>query len=202
MRLRASTSRDRATGGNTVARVGVVVGSAAVALALVAGGVVATVATLRPAPGSDGSALTGPGPFAVGQAVRTDIGVVRVTNVESLGGLSAQDLGGANHGIAGLVDADQAQVQVTLRLTNDTGSAVKYSPSQITMRSGSDKAVKAMSSTMPESELHAGSSLEGTLGFVASRTGSSLRLELPGSVEVDLGRTDFSTADPSQGHQH
>src|SRR3954451_18453969 len=109
MRLRASTSRDRATGGTPLARIGVVAGSAAVALALVTGGVVATVSTLRAAPGSDTSALTGPGPFAVGQPVRTDIGVVQVTNVESLGGLSAQDLGGANHGIAGLVDADQAQ---------------------------------------------------------------------------------------------
>jgi hypothetical protein len=188
-----------------VARAGLVLGSAAAAIALAVGGVVATVSALGPQPGSDRNALTGPGPFAVGQSVRTSVGVVRVTNVERLGGLTAQDLGGANHGIAGLVEPDQAQVQVTLRLTNDSTSAVKYSPSQITLRAGSDKAVKAMSSTMPESDLHAGSSLEGTLGFVATRTGSSLRLLLPGDggpVAVDLGRTDVSGPDTSGGHQH
>jgi hypothetical protein len=184
-------------------RAGTVAALAAAAVALVVAGVLSTVAMLRPDPYAGSlDAFTGPGPFAVGQPVRTSVGVIQITGVDRLDGLSTQDLSSANHGVANLVPPDQSQVQATLRLTNDTARPVDYSPSQILLRAGGHAPVKAMSSTLPESRLGAGVSLEGTLGFVATRNGSALRLELPGvdgPAEVDLGRIDRAT--PQTGHE-
>jgi len=42
------------------------------------------------------------------------LGTVKVTGVERMGGLTAQDLSNANHGVANLVSEGSAQVQVTL----------------------------------------------------------------------------------------
>lgn len=168
---------------------------AGVTLALVAGGAYGATTMVRPAAHT--------GPYAVGESVRTSVGLVRVTGVERMGGLTSQDLSGANHGVANLVAEDQAQVQVTLRLTNDSDRAVDYSPSQVGLRINNGTAVTAMSSTLPESRLRAGASLEGTLGFVAARTGATLRLELPtddGPVLVDLGNTDVNTGQSRHGH--
>jgi hypothetical protein len=166
-----------------------------VTLSLVAGGAYGATTMLSPP--------AQVGPYAVGQAVHTGVGLVRVTGVERMGGLTAQDLASANHGVANLVSADQAQVQVTLRLTNDTDRTVDYSPSRIGLRINNGTAVTAMSSTLPESRLRAGASLEGTLGFVAARNGATLRLELPtddGPVLVDLGTTDVSAGQPQHTH--
>jgi|tagenome__1003787_1003787.scaffolds.fasta_scaffold20933132_1 hypothetical protein len=180
---------------------GVSVAVAGTALALLAGGVVSTAAVLRPQPH---------GAYAVGEAVPTSLGTVRVTGVERMGGLTAQDLSSANHGVANLVSEGQAQVQVTLRVTNDTERTLRYSPGQLGLRVGTLKPVRAMTSTLPKSQLKAGTSLEGTVGFVATRNGSALALELPGQdgpVLVDLGRTDTASgvdAGPadSTSHQH
>src|SRR5690242_14639959 len=149
---------------------GVSVAIAGTALALLAGGVASTAAVLRPQPH---------GRYAVGEAVPTSIGTVRVTGVERMSGLTAQDLSNANHGVANLVAEGQAQVQVTLRVTNRTGTTLRYSPGQFGLRVGTLKPVHAMSSTLPKGQLKAGTSLEGTVGFVAARNGSTLALELP-----------------------
>jgi hypothetical protein len=174
---------------------------AALAVGLVAGGVLATISMVRPGPSARAasSVQTGPGPYAVGQSIRTRIGVIQITSVERLTGLTAQDLSSGNHGIANLVSPEDSQVQVTLRLTNDTAHPVEYSPSQIGLRIGGLAAATAMSSTLPGGRLGAGVSLEGTLGYVASRNGAILHLELPGVVApvlVDLGRTDAATPTP------
>ena len=194
-----------ASGGRrtAVVRTGTVAARAGLAVALVAAGVLTTVSMLQPDPYAGSlPALKGAGPFAVGQPVRTTVGVIEITGVDTLGGLTAQDLSSANHGVANLVAPDQSQVQVTLRLTNDTTHAVRYSPSQVLLRVGAQTPVKAMSSTVPDGRLGAGVSLEGTLGFVAARNGSALRLELPGvdgPAVVDLGRTDRTA--PHTGHE-
>jgi hypothetical protein len=191
--------RRGSAGERSFARTGVIATTAVVTLGLIAGGVVATGLMLRPA------APVESGPYPVGQPVRTRVGIVQVTGVDRLSGLSAQDLSNANHGVANLVAPDQAQVQVTLRLTNDGRRAVSYSASQVGLRVGGGAPIKAMSSTLPQSRLGAGVSLEGTLGFVAPRTGSALQLELPGPdgpVLVDLGRTDTGAVQPGSGGHH
>jgi hypothetical protein len=174
---------------------GVGVAVAGTALALLAGGAVSAVSMFR--------TPDHPGPYAVGEAVETSLGTVKVTGVERMGGLTAQDLSNANHGIGNLVSEGSAQVQVTLRLTNRSDHAVSYSPGQVGLRVGNLKPVGPMSSTLPRTRLKAGTSLEGTLGFVATRNGSALTLQLPtedGPVLVDLGATDVATAEPT--HQH
>jgi hypothetical protein len=159
---------------------------------------------LGPQPGvSTHFGLTGAGPFMVGQPIRTDTTVVEVTGVELLGGLTAKDLSSANHGISHLVAANQVQVQVTVRLTNDTGKAVTFSPSQIGLRIGGKAPTKALSSTVPDGLLGPGMSLEGTVGFVAARDSSTIQLELQraGSpVLVDLGHTDTSAGGAVHNH--
>src|SRR5689334_12273904 len=57
----------------------------------------------------------GTGPFAVGQLVRTDVGAVRVTSVVTIAAVTP------------------AEVQVTFRLTNDTGTTVTVAPAQLTL---------------------------------------------------------------------
>jgi hypothetical protein len=139
---------------------------------------------------------SGPGPFAVGQPVRTAIGVVTVTNVERLVGTTTQDMAGAVHGINNYVGADQTQVQVDVRVVDDTVNPIEWTPSAFTMQAGSAAAVLPQSSTMPGGRLGAGTSIEGTLGFVAPRAGSALTLRLPGvdggTVLVDLGKVDVA----------
>jgi hypothetical protein len=104
------------------------------------------------------------------------------------------------------VNADQAQVQVTLRLTNESDRTARWSRGRVGLRVGAKSAVAAMSSTLPPSSLTAGTSIEGALGSVAARNGATLQLELPtkdGPVLVDLGRTDVDTGTNEEhgGHQ-
>jgi hypothetical protein len=150
--------------------------------------------------------VTGPGPFAVGQSIRTAIGVVTVTGVERLKGTSSQDLAGANHGIQNYVSEEKSQVQVFVRVADDTVRPITWSPSAFTLRVGSAAAIAPQSSTMPGGRLGAGTSVEGTLGFVAARNGSALTLQLPGSsggwVLVDLGRVDAASTSTGGDHGH
>jgi hypothetical protein len=149
---------------------------------------------------------SGPGPFAVGQSVRTAIGVVTVTHVERLQGTSVQDMAGAVHGIQNYVNDSQSQLQVDVRITDDGVQPITWSPSAFGIRIGSAGAVPAQSSTMPGGKLGAGTSVEGTLGFVAPRDGSALLLQLPAAsgrtLLVDLGRVDVAPAGTGAGHDH
>jgi hypothetical protein len=149
---------------------------------------------------------TGPGPFAVGQSVRTSIGVVTVTHVERLQGTSTKDMAGAVHGIQNYVSAEQTQVQVDVRVTDDRPAPIIWSPSAFGMRIGSAAAVAPQSSTMPGGRLGAGTTVEGTLGFIAPRAGATLTLQLPGAdggtVLVDLGKVDTAPAGTEADHGH
>lgn len=141
-------------------------------------------------------AATGPGPFAVGRPVRTAIGVVTVTNVERLAGTTTKDMAGAVHGINNFVGADQTQVQVDVRVIDDTVNPIEWSPSAFRIKVGNAEPAGPQSSTMPGGRLGPGTSIEGTLGFVAPRAGAALTLQLPGAdggtVLVDLGKVDVA----------
>lgn len=156
------------------------------ALALLAAGVLTTLSAVR-------SGVPG--------LTRTQVGTVEVTGVETLGGLTARDLSSTNHGISHLVAAGQVQVQVTLRITNDTGGPVSYSAGLFRLAAGQTAPVAAMSSTLPDGRLGAGVRVEGTLGFVAPADGSVLRLYLPGTdAAVSLSRTGTSAPEPDHHH--
>jgi hypothetical protein len=176
----------------------------ALALVLLMVGVVWTVPLLlhRDSRGTS-PALAGAGPFAIGESVRTAMGVVTVSSVERMGGLTSQDMAGANHNIQNLVPGDKAQVQVNLRITDDTGRALAWEAGRVTLQAGESAPVVPLSSTLPSRQLGPGTSVEGTLGFVAPRDGSRLVLRFPaadgGVTTVDLGATD-STPAVDDGH--
>ena len=198
----SATSR----GGTTAKRAGVFGALFVLAVVAAVAGVLVTAHQLSQHPVEyAGPQLTGPGPFAIGQAVRAEGGVVEVTGVDQLTGLTAQDLSSANHGIQNLVAPEDAQVQVTLRMVNDGRKAITVSTEHIGLRIAGKAAIKSMSSTLPKGRLGAGLSLEGTFGFVAPRNGSTLQLEIPGAhgpVLIDLGRTETSSAHDAGTHHH
>lgn len=174
-----------------------------VLVVLIVAGVELTRTSLAPSPQSHRIATApGSGPFAVGEPVRANGPVVEVSGVEQLGGPTVKDLANVNHGIANQVTPDQVQVEVTVRIVNDSNRVITYSPSQLLLRIGKAAGVKATSSTFTRGRLTPGTSVEGNLGFVAPRRGAALRLQLPsshGPILIDLGRADSA---PASGESH
>jgi hypothetical protein len=131
----------------------------------------------------------------VGDPVSTGFGTVTVERAEKIGGLTSRALAGLVHGVQNLVRENRLQVQVSLLLTNRSGSAAPYSPDQFRLRiGGSGRPVGPQSSTILPGELSPGASIEAHLGFVAPRDGSGLVLEYrePSADEpmfIDLGRS-------------
>lgn len=179
----------------------------AVAVLLLTGtGVLVTVGAVAPHRATyRGPLLSGPGPFPIATPIRGASAVLEVVGVDQLGGLSPQDLSSANHGIQNLVAPEDAQIQVTMRVTNDGRSALAMADQHFGLRINGKKAIPAMSSTLPTGTLGAGLTVEGSLGFVAPRNGSKLELEVSaptGPALVELGRTDKSVGPSSGSHHH
>jgi hypothetical protein len=157
---------------------------------------------------------------AAGAAVHTGYGDVRVEHAEAVRGLDPHDLGGAAHGIAGLVQREQELVQVTVMVTG-TGSGKAVDATRFRLRAGGQPIAPATSS-LATGKLPAGASVEGTLGFVAAVSAKNLRLSVPdGDRAVDvpiraaivdgsptgddtsLNIDPFATAEPTPDtHQH
>ncbi|MBI3241384.1 MAG: hypothetical protein HYZ49_03730 [Chloroflexi bacterium] len=140
------------------------------------------------------------GSFTVGQSIPTSFGVVAIEGIENLTGLTSQDLSGVTHGIQNLVLADQAQIQVSILLTNHLNSAIYYSPTQFRLLvQQSLDPVLPSGSTIEPGMLDANSSIEATLSFVVPRNGDKLwiRYDDPGGASpilVDAGRVDEAPA--------
>jgi hypothetical protein len=139
--------------------------------------------------------------FSIGQSIPTSFGIVVVDDVENLAGLTSQDLGGMTHGIQNLVLADQAQIQVSILLSNQTDSAIYYSPTQFRLleQQGLDL-ILPFGATVKPGMLGPKASIEATLSFIAPRNGGRLwiRFDDPGGggpILVDAGRTDQAPAD-------
>ncbi len=143
---------------------------------------------------------TNSGPFAVGQTIPTSFGAVAIEGVENLTGLTSQDLGGVTHGVQNLVLADQAQIQVSILLTNQLDSAVYYSPSQFRLLAQqSPDPLLPFGSTVRPGMLGPHASLVATLSFVAPRNGDKLRIRFDdpaggAPIFVDAGRVDQAPA--------
>jgi hypothetical protein len=152
--------------------------------------------------------------------VHTAYGDVRVEHAEAVRGLDPHDLGGAAHGIAGLVNLNQQLVQITVRVTG-TGSGAAVDPNRFRLRAGSGDPIAPATSSLAAGRLPDGANSEGVLGFVASETATGLRLSVPdGGRAVDLpvtaslvdgspagDNTDltidpFATADPDTAGEH
>jgi hypothetical protein len=152
--------------------------------------------------------------------VHTGYGDVRVERSEAVRGLDPHDLGGAAHGIAGLVNLDQQLVQITVRVTG-TGSGAPVDPNRFRLRAGGGDPIAPATSSLAAGKLPEGANSEGVLGFVAAETATGLRLSVPdgdravdlpisadlvdGSPAGDAGDLTidpFATADPTDSGDH
>ena len=129
-----------------------------------------------------------------------------MTGVEALGGLSAGDVGGMTHGLAGFVPADQAEVMVAIRIANDGERRVRITPADFSLVVDGTSAAP-LGGTLSPAMLESGASLEARLSFVVPRTSAaaSLRYADPrGPAQVlDLGAIATGPApSPDPAHAH
>ena len=171
---------------------------------LAAAGFVAACIALLPAQ-NDSVSGVGPG---VGDPAATSYGTITVQHVETIDGLTAQDLGGMSHGIADLVETDEAQVLVSVLAVNDSDDPVFVEPGQFALLvEGSTEALVPTSSTVKPLELQPGASVEASVIFVAPLSGAAISVgyaDPDGSVVVipagGLGQAPAGDPTPPHGH--
>lgn len=150
---------------------------------------------------------------APGDEVGTSFGTVAVQRVDRLTGQAARHPAGAahgTHGIHGVIDRDEALVEVAVALTNLRGRPLPYSPDLFQLRAGRDgNAAPPTSSTTQPGRLEPGTGIELLLTFVTSHEPARLWLEFrdPGRARpilVDLGRVGPRPPATSKedGHEH
>ncbi len=180
--------------------------AAVIALLAVVGGVLA-VQMVRAGAGTDVT--------ATGASAHTSFGSVAVHQSEVLNGLTSSSLGGMSHGISGLVKAGQAEIAVTVTLTNTDKRSVRYAADQFRLRAGAaaptGTAIAPGGTSLSSGELSRGGTVEGTLSFVTPVNGSHLWLQfadgghlitLPLSATAKDGSSVDGNAPAAPGDQH
>ena len=148
---------------------------------------------------------TGPATDGIGLSQETSFGQVTVQDAEKLGGLTSKSVAGVTHGVQNLVTQDNAEVQVSILLTNLSDRSVAYSPGQFQLRVGRKAArVPARDTNVVPGTLLAGASIEGRVGFVVPRATSELVVEFadPGSsrpIVIPLGSLEALEGSGGQG---
>jgi hypothetical protein len=128
--------------------------------------------------------------------LRTSFGAITVQSVETMGGLTSEELGGMTHGIQSLVTQDKAQIEVALTLTNRLDHEVAYTPATFAIIAGpGGTPIEPDNSTLPAGQIRPNASIETTLSFVVPRDGSQFWIEFrepgePASALVSLGQVD------------
>jgi hypothetical protein len=154
------------------------------------------------------SAFTAPAPpLSIGQPFATSFGFVRVTAVETVDGLTADDLGGMTHGIPGLVDANHSRIRVMVSFENasDRAIPVTHDDFRLVIDGNASNALVPSGATIPAVPLPAGSSLDAWLLFLVPRSDAALELRYqpPNGqvVTVQAGRMDAGAAGDGMEHQ-
>jgi hypothetical protein len=121
----------------------------------------------------------------LGHEYRTSFGVVAVTDVEAINGLTAKELAGVTHGIQNLVKSGEGQIQVGFELSNTQRYPIPYNATkQFRLRLGNKGSVIPPSAgTIRSGELQPGAAIDATLAFVVPKAAKSLVLQFR-----DLGR--------------
>jgi uncharacterized protein DUF4352 len=133
-------------------------------------------------------------PFTRTEQVTTSFGLLQVESVEASQGLTSQQLSGQNHGIQGLVNPDQMEVQVSLTIKNSISAPVVFTPEMFALISDNGAAAVAPTFSDFESDtLQPQAQVEGTLSFIAPLGAKKLllRFDDPGqhqAVVIDLGK--------------
>jgi hypothetical protein len=133
----------------------------------------------------------------INEDVHTSFGIVNVEFVRQVDGVTHRALSGASHGISGLVDADHAQIQVAVAITNRVSHPISYKAQQfrlLAIRGGKTIALGVQAGDLPNSRVLPNAGIEGHLDFTVPRGVTHLTLEFrdPGAnkpVLIDLGST-------------
>ena len=131
-------------------------------------------------------------------SVPTDFGFLTVPYVQKLNGLTAKKLAGAVHGVSGLVQVGNQQVQVTMELSStERNQVTPYRVDDFTLLSGDGSKVYApVATTIHNGTLQPNASVTGHLGFVVPKDGARLRLRYAPkagkSVLVELGHAGLA----------
>jgi len=182
--------------------IGVVAGS----IALAGAGAILAIGMLIAGRGG----IRDPPAYEVGRDAVTSFGTVAIQQVELLGGLSAQDLGGMTHGVQNLVPPDKVQLQLSILLTNSSPRPVLYALTdqfRLVSETGDD-AEQLPGLAAPIGSLPGRSSLSAVLRFMAPRDSDDLFLEFrdpgeerPVRIHVVAGdRVPQSSLDNSHDH--
>jgi hypothetical protein len=111
----------------------------------------------------------------VGDSLPTSYGTITVQHVETIDGLTTQDLGGMSHGIADLVETDETQILASVLVVNDSDDPVVVEPGQFALFvEGSTDPLLPTSSTIKPLTLQPGASVEASVIFVAPLSGAAI----------------------------
>ncbi|MCW2956048.1 MAG: hypothetical protein JWO69_917 [Thermoleophilia bacterium] len=146
---------------------------------------------------------TGSGRSAASARIMLDVGATKLLRAPT-----AKDLAGQVHGIQGYLPRNQQLVQVPVSLTNASDDAVEYDPRWFRLLG--KPGLRPSTSTLQPGVLPAGTTIDGTVGFIANRDGRRLTLEFDAphqpAARVGLGGSGrvVTTAEPRphEGTKH
>lgn len=130
--------------------------------------------------------------------MRTSFGSIDVSPPDLVPGPTSRALAGMAHGIAGRIASDRQLVQVPMTVHNDSSKPVQVDPGWFRIVGGADP-VPPTSSSFTTARLLAGTSIDGTVGFVLPRDGRRLVLEFarPGSAAARVALGSSGVRGPS-----
>lgn len=153
---------------------------------------------------------TGSAPHRINDDVKTSFGIVAVEFVRQVDGVTHRALGGASHGVSGLVNADHAQIQVAVAITNRLDHPISYTSRQfrllVTTKSRSS-VLRVRGGDLPDARVLPHAGIEGHLDFTLPRGVQRLTLQFrdPGAAQpvlIYLGSTGTSAKQGGSDHEH
>lgn len=134
------------------------------------------------------------------RTIATSFGLLTIGQVDTLGGLTSQDLAGVTHGIQNLVTSNEVQIEVSLQLVNRSDGFMTYTPEQFSLIGVcSAKGSKPVSGTLQTGSLPAHATIDAVLNFVAPRTNQQLWLEYRDPVTAERVLIAIGPADANAG---
>ncbi|MDQ1752078.1 MAG: hypothetical protein QOE71_3134 [Pseudonocardiales bacterium] len=175
-----------------------------VAVAVTIAGLLLSVRTLNPTPAPK------PTRFGIGDDVKTSFGIVAVEFIRNVDGVSHRALSGATHGVSGLVEKGNQQIQVAVALTNRNKAPLTYSVRQFQLyvtTAGKTKVLPATAGDLPDGRILPDAGIEGHLDFtiVDAKSALSLHFSDPATaapVVIDLGVIAASSGAAQPAHSH
>jgi hypothetical protein len=143
----------------------------------------------------------------IGTLVPMSFGTLRVLEARPVIGLTNRQLGNMTHGISGLIDARDAQMTITLEMTNSGPAAVDWTAADFRLQTpDGGRMYAAIAGTRETGTLDPGSSVDLGLNFVVPRDGAPLALRVRDGdqfVRVPVGHVKKAPpGTPGIAHSH